>query len=75
VKIFGPRRKEDESWGKLHNDELHSLYSSPNIVRLIKSRCARHVARMGREKMFTGFRLGDHWEGLGVSGRINYDGP
>jgi hypothetical protein len=34
----------------LHNDELHSLYSSPNIVRVIKSRrmrWARHVARMG----------------------------
>jgi hypothetical protein len=34
----------------LHNDELHSLYSSPNIVRVIKSRItrwAKHVARMG----------------------------
>jgi hypothetical protein len=38
------------SWKKLHNDELHSLYSSPNIVRVIKSRKMRwvgHVARMG----------------------------
>jgi hypothetical protein len=37
-------------WRKLHNDELHSLYSSPNIVRVIKSRRMRwagHVARMG----------------------------
>jgi hypothetical protein len=49
-KIFGPKRKEDGSWRKLHNDELHGLYSSPNIVRVIKSRRLRwagHVARMG----------------------------
>jgi hypothetical protein len=30
--IFGPKREEDGSWRKLHNDELHSLYSSPNIL-------------------------------------------
>jgi hypothetical protein len=49
-KIFGPKREEDGSWRKLHNDGLHSLYSSPNIVRVIKSRrmtWAGHVARMG----------------------------
>jgi hypothetical protein len=49
-RIFGPKREEDGSWRKLHNDELHSLYSSPNIVRVIKSRrmkWAGHVARMG----------------------------
>jgi hypothetical protein len=48
-KIFGPKREEDGLWRKLRNDELHSLYSSPNIVRVIKSRrmrWARHVARM-----------------------------
>jgi hypothetical protein len=42
--------EEDGSWRKLHNGELHSLYSSPNIVRVIKSRWRRwagHVARMG----------------------------
>jgi hypothetical protein len=47
---FGPKREEDGSWRKLHNDELHSLYSSPNIVRAIKSwrmRWAGHVALMG----------------------------
>jgi hypothetical protein len=33
--------EEDRSWRKLHNDELHSLYSSPNIVRMIKSRRMR----------------------------------
>jgi len=48
-KIFGPTRKEDRSWRKLHSDELHSLYSSPNIVTVIKSRTIKwtgHVARM-----------------------------
>jgi hypothetical protein len=48
-RIFGPKREEDGSWRKLHNDELHSLYSSPNIVTVIKSRrwsWAGHVARM-----------------------------
>jgi hypothetical protein len=48
-RIFGPKREEDGSWRKLHNDELHNLYSSPNIVRVIKSRRMKwsgHVARM-----------------------------
>jgi hypothetical protein len=48
-KIFGPQKEEDGSWRKLHNDELRSLYSSPNIIRVIISRRIRwvgHVARM-----------------------------
>jgi hypothetical protein len=60
-KIFGPKRGEDGSWRKLHNDELHSLYSSPNIVGVIKSRRIRwagHVACRGRGEVFTGFWLG-----------------
>jgi uncharacterized membrane protein len=59
--IFGPKREEDASWTYLYNDELNSLYSSPNIVRVIKSRRMRwtgHVARMGRGEVFTGFWLG-----------------
>jgi hypothetical protein len=51
--IFRPKREEDGPWRKLHNDELHSLYSSPNIVRVIKSRRMRwagHVAHMGEGK-------------------------
>jgi hypothetical protein len=49
-RIFGPKREEDGSWRKLHNDGLNSPYSSLNIVRVIKSRRLRwagHVARMG----------------------------
>jgi hypothetical protein len=40
-------------WGKLHNEELHDLYSSPSIIRIIKSRRMRwtgHVARMGEKR-------------------------
>jgi hypothetical protein len=45
-RIFGPRGDEDGSWRKLHNDEPHSLYSSPNIVRVIKSRRMRWAGRV-----------------------------
>jgi hypothetical protein len=53
-RIFGPKR--DEVIGgrrKVHNEELHKLYSSPSIIRIIKSirmRLAGHVARMGEKK-------------------------
>jgi hypothetical protein len=49
LRIFGPKRKKDELWRKLHNNESHNLYSSPNIVRVIKLRRMRwegHVACM-----------------------------
>jgi hypothetical protein len=53
-RIFGPKRDEvTGEWRKLHNEELHNLYSSPNIIRQIKSRRKRwagHVARMGKER-------------------------
>ena len=76
-RIFGPRR--DEVTGecrKLHNEELNDLYSSPNIVRVIKSRIMRwawHVARMG--ETYTGFWWGDltergHLGGPGIDGRV-----
>ena len=37
-RIFGPKRDGNGEWRRLHNEELHSLYRSPNIVRVIKSR-------------------------------------
>jgi hypothetical protein len=49
-RILRPKREEDGSWRKLHNDELHNLYSTVNIVGIIKSRKMRwagHVAGMG----------------------------
>jgi hypothetical protein len=50
VRIFGTKRVEETGgWRKLHNEELHNLYSSPSIIRMIKSRRMRlawHVARM-----------------------------
>jgi len=53
-RIFVPRREEvTGEWRRLHNEELNDLYTSPNIVRVIKSRRMRwtgHVARMGEER-------------------------
>jgi hypothetical protein len=57
-RIFGPKRDEvTGDWRKLHNEELHILYSSPNIIRQIKSRrmrWAEHVA-MGEVRKLQGF--------------------
>jgi hypothetical protein len=47
------RSKETGEWGKLHNEELNSLYTSPNVIRVIKStrmRWAGHVAHMGERR-------------------------
>jgi hypothetical protein len=53
-RIFGLKRDEmTGDWRKLHNEELHNLYSSPNIIRMIKSRrmrWAEHIARMGEKR-------------------------
>ena len=53
-KIYGPKRDEvTGEWRKLHNDELHVLYGSPSINRVMKARKLRwagHVARMGDER-------------------------
>jgi len=53
-RIFGPKRDEvTREWRKLHNEELNDMYSSPNIVPVIKSRRMRwtgHVARMGERR-------------------------
>jgi hypothetical protein len=53
-RIFGPKRDEvTGEWRKLHNEELHNMYSPPDIIRQVKSRRMRwagHVARMGEER-------------------------
>jgi hypothetical protein len=58
-RISGPKREEDGSWRKLHNDDLHSLYSSLNIVRVIKSRRIKWVGHVtcygGGERCLQGF--------------------
>jgi hypothetical protein len=57
-RIFEPKKNESTGdWGKLHNEELHNLYSSSNFIRMIKSRgmgCAGRVARIGR-RMHIGY--------------------
>ena len=76
-RIFGPRRDEvTGEWRRMHNEELNDLYSSPNIVRVIKSRRMRwvgHVARMDEERgcivsWWGNRRERDDWEDLGVVG-------
>jgi hypothetical protein len=53
-RIFGPKRDEvTGEWRKLHNENLHNLYSSPDIIKQVKSRrmrWAEHVARIGEER-------------------------
>jgi hypothetical protein len=68
-RIFGPKTDEvTGDWRKLHNEELHGLYSSPSIVRVIKARRTRwagNVARMGEVRgacniLIGGLKGGDH---------------
>jgi hypothetical protein len=70
-RIFGPKRGEGTGdYRKLHNEELYNLYSSPSIIRMIKSRRMRwrgHVARMRRRGMHIGYwweiqKERSHWE-------------
>jgi len=76
-RIFGPRRNEViGECRKLYKAELNDLYSSPNIVRLIKSRrrCEGHVACMGRGEVQSGLWWGnlrerDHLRDQGLDGR------
>jgi hypothetical protein len=79
LKIFGPKRDEvTVEWRRLHSEELRDLYSSSNVIRLVKSRRMRwvvHVARMETGKVHTEFWLGDvrernHLEDPDVDGRI-----
>jgi hypothetical protein len=63
-RIFGPKRDEvTGGWRKLHNEELHGLYSSPSIIRVIKARRMRwvgHVACMGEVRGAYNILVGRH---------------
>jgi hypothetical protein len=76
-RLFGTKRdKAIGGWRKLHNEELHNLYSSPNIIRMIKSRrmgWAEHVAQTGRSGMHIRYwresqKERDYWEDQDVGG-------
>ena len=78
-RIFGPKRNEvTKEWRRLHNEELYALYSSPNIIWVIKSRRLRWVGNIEsmRERKVTcrvwweNLKDGDHLEDSGVGGRI-----
>jgi hypothetical protein len=70
--------KVTEEWRRLHKEELHDLYCSPNIIRVIKLRIMKwewHVARMGGGEMYTELWWGNlrktgHLEDLAINGRI-----
>jgi hypothetical protein len=77
--MFGPKRDEvTGEWRKLHNEELNDLHSSPNIVRVIKSRkmsWAGHVTRMGENRSVCRVLVRkpegkNYLEDPGVDGRI-----
>ena len=59
-RIFRPRTDENGEWRRLHNEQLHSLYRSSNIIRVIKSRRLRwagHMARMEVRSSFTIYQI------------------
>ena len=58
--IFGPKRDENGDWRRLHNEELHNLYRSPNVVRVIKFkrlRWAGHAARLEEGTRSSAFKI------------------
>jgi hypothetical protein len=80
--MLGPKRDEvTGGWRKLHNEELHNLYSSPSIIRMIKSgkiRWTGHVVLMGEKRNNAEFRWESqkekvHQEYLNVDGENNIE--
>jgi hypothetical protein len=69
--IFGPKRDEVTGrWRKLHNEELHNLYTSPSIIRMIKSRRMRWAGHVARMEMKNAYRiLVEKLEGKRLVGR------
>jgi hypothetical protein len=61
LRIFGPKREVNGLRRKLHNDELHSLYSLPNIVKVIKSRRLRWVGHVACMEEGRGGRITLSW--------------
>jgi hypothetical protein len=78
-RIFGPKSEEVEGgWRRLHDEELHNLYASPNIVTTVKSMMMRwtgHVTRMGVMRNAYKITVGkseakSHLEDLGIDGKV-----
>jgi hypothetical protein len=83
-RIFGPKRNEvTGEWRKLHSGELHILYSSPDIIRRIKSRRMRwegHVARLKEGKnvyrvLLRKLEGKEHLGDQGIDGKMGLNGP
>jgi hypothetical protein len=77
-RVFEPKReKVAGGWKRLHNEELHNVYASPNIIRVSKSgrmRWSGHVARMGKVRnvykiLLENLKVRGHLEDLGIIGR------
>ena len=72
--VFGPKRDDNGEWRRLHNEEIHNLYRSPNIVRVIKSKRLRQTKQIPRMEecttAFQNFNLQERYlqEGLDVCG-------
>jgi hypothetical protein len=75
---IGPEREVEGDWRRLHNEELHNLYASPNIIRVIKSGKRRWAVNVARTiEMKNSYKIlvrksegRDNAEALGVDGRI-----